>query len=120
MRPSSVERRLLLKLGLGALLGLANGAALAAILEDDGEAQSKGAGEDLAAAQSRLGEKLMRALAAPGKARAGANLIVSPASVAVILSFIDLGANHPLHAAIHRILGFRRMARGGLEDDLKP
>ena len=55
MRPSSVERRLLLKLGLGALLGLANGAALAAILGDDGEAQSKGAGEDLAGRYFLLG-----------------------------------------------------------------
>jgi serine protease inhibitor len=119
MRQTSVERRLLLKLGLGGLLGLADGAAFADILGNDLGADAKGiGGDDLAAAQARLGENLIRALAARGKG-AGGNLIVSPASLAAILGFVDLGASRPLHSAIHRTLGFRRAARRQIDDDLK-
>jgi len=119
VRRLSVERRLLLKAGLGALAGLVNGAAFADILENDAGADAASiGGDDLASAQSRLGENLMRILAARGKA-AGGNLIVSPASLAAILGFVDLGANPPLHSAIHRTLGYRRMARRYVDDDMK-
>jgi serine protease inhibitor len=119
MRWISVERRLLLKAGFGALLGLAHGAAFADILGNDAGADANGMGsDDLAAAQSRLGESLIRILAARGKA-AGGNLIVSPASLAAILGFVDLGADRPLHSAIHRTLGFKRVTRRQVDDDLK-
>jgi serine protease inhibitor len=119
MRQTSVERRLMLKLGLGGLLGLADGVAFADILGNDLGADVKDiGGDDLAAAQARLGENLIRALATRGKA-AGGNLIVSPASLAAILGFVDLGASRPLHSAIHRTLAFRRVARRQVDDDLK-
>jgi serine protease inhibitor len=119
MRQTSVERRLMLKLGLGGLLGLADGVAFADILGSDLGADANGiGGDELAAAQARFGENLIRAIAARGKA-AGGNLIVSPASLAAILGFVDLGASRPLHSAIHRTLGFRRVARRQVDDDLK-
>lgn len=72
-------------------------------------------------AQLRLGENLIRILAGQGKAGAAAdaNLIVSPASLAAILSFVDLGASQPMRAALHRTLGFRHAARSRADGDLK-
>ena len=116
MRYVSVDRRLLLKMGFGTLLGLANSTAFADILGND--AATDASGDDLAAAQSRLGENLIRALAPNGRA-AGGNLIVSPASLAAILGFVDLGASRPLHSAIHRTLGFQRASRRQVDDDIK-
>jgi serine protease inhibitor len=119
MQSMSAERRLLLKAGLGALLGLINGAALAEILEV-GAHDAKGLGGDgLLPAQLRLGENLIRILAGQGKADADANLIVSPASLAAILSFVDLGGSPPMRAALHRILGFKHVARSRADGDLK-
>jgi len=117
MRRISVERRLLLKAAAGAVFGLINGASLADILQAGGSPDGKGpSGDDLASAQSRLGENLMHFLA--DHTKAGANLIVSPASLACILSFVDLGANGPMRSAIHRTLGFKPAAKRRTEQDL--
>jgi serine protease inhibitor len=119
MQSMSAERRLLLKAGLGALLGLINGASLADILETVAR-DAKGPGSDgLLPAQLRLGENLIRILAGQGRAGADANLIVSPASLAAILSFVDLGASRPMRAALHRTLGFRHVTRSQVDGDLK-
>jgi serine protease inhibitor len=45
-------------------------------------------------------------------------VVVSPASLAAILSLADLGASPAMHRAIHRALGFRRTARRKAESDL--
>jgi serine protease inhibitor len=117
MRRISVERRLLLKAAAGAVFGLINGASLADILQAGGGPDGKGpGGDDLASAQSRLGENLIRYLA--DHAKLGTNLIVSPASLASILSFVDLGANSLMRSAIHRTLGFKPAARRRTEQDL--
>ncbi len=117
MRRISVERRLLLKAAAGAVFGLINGASLADILQAGGGPDGKGpGGDDLASAQSRLGENLIRYLA--DHAKPGANLIVSPASLASILAFVDLGANSLMRSAIHRTLGFKPAARLRTEQDL--
>src|SRR5258707_14564419 len=121
MKSMSAERRLLLKAGLGTLLGLVNRASLADILEA-GAPDAKGPGGDgLLPAQLRLGENLIRILVGQGKAGAAAdaNLIVSPASLAAILSFVDLGESQPMRAALHRTLGFRHAARSRADGDLK-
>jgi len=108
---------LLLKAATGAVFGLINGASLADILQAGGNPDSKGPnGDDLASAQSRLGENLIRYLA--DHTTAGANLIVSPASIASILSFVDLGANSLMRSAIHRALGFKPAARRRTEQEL--
>jgi serine protease inhibitor len=126
MTRMSAERRLLLRATLGAAFGLINGAALADILQaggglDHGQRDANAVG-DLLSAQSRLGANLIRVLADHAKegTRPGsdANLIVSPASLAVILSFVDLGANAPMRSAIHRTLGFAPAARQRTERDL--
>ena len=119
MRRMSVERRLLLKTAASAAFGLVNGATLADILQPDGSADVKNPGrDDLSVAQLRLGENLIRHIADHGKAGAGGNLIVSPASVASSLSFVDLGASNPMRAAIHQALGFKPAAKRQIEQDL--
>ena len=119
MRRMSVERRLLLKAAASAAFGLVNGATLADILQPDGSADVKNPGrDDLSVAQLRLGENLIRHIADHGKAGAGGNLIVSPASVASSLSFVDLGASNPMRAAIHQALGFKPAAKRQIEQDL--
>jgi len=119
MRRMSVERRLLLKAAASAAFGLVNGATLADILQPDSSADAKNRGrEDLSVAQLRLGEDLIRHIADRGKAGAGGNLIVSPASVASSLSFVDLGASNPMRAAIHQALGFKPAAKRQIEQDL--
>ena len=120
MKPLSVERRLLLKAGLVGLAGLANSYAYAAIL-DAASATSpnnKAVGsDDLLAAQAQLGENLIRYLAGRGKADASGNFVVSPASIASILCFVDLGAGSMMRSAIHRTLGFQRVARRAQADE---
>jgi len=107
---------LLLQAAAGAMSGLINGAALADILQAGGLDTKSPGGDDLASAQSRLGENLIRYLA--DHAKAGANLIVSPASLACILSFVDLGASSLMRSAIHRTLGFKPAAKRRTEQDL--
>ena len=119
MKRTSPTRRLLLQMGVAALLGLAGRAAFADILDAASSVSPEAGGDGLAAAQSRLGESLLHYLAAHRKPDGNANLIVSPASLAAILSFVDLGANQSLCMAIHRSLSFNRVPRGRLEDDLK-
>lgn len=113
MKPLSIERRLLLKAGLVGLAGLANSYAYAAILDAASATNPNNAigSDDLLAAQAQLGENLIRYLAGRGKADAAGNFVVSPASVASILSFVDLGAGNMMRSAIHRTLGFQRGAR---------
>jgi serpin B len=82
-------------------------------------------GDGVLAAQMRLGELLIRQLAARKEPDAGdnvspnANIIVSPASLAAILSLVDLGGSGAMHQAIHRALGFKGTARRTAEKDLK-
>jgi serine protease inhibitor len=118
----AAQRRLVLKASLAALLGLANRASFAAILEAAGGVDGNGpVGDGLLAAQTRLGENLIRYLDLAGDRGAGAdgNLVVSPASLAAILSLVDLGANTALRMAIHHTLGFNRATRQRVDEDLK-
>jgi serine protease inhibitor len=120
MKQMSLERRLLLKAGLVGLAGLANSYAYAAIL-DAASATSpnnKAIGsDDLLAAQAQLGENLIRYLAGRGKADAAGNFVVSPASIASILSFVDLGAGNMMRSAIHHTLGFKPVTRRQKADE---
>ena len=123
MNPMSIERRQLLLGGLGGLLGLISSASLADVLIGDDKSAVDGDG--LLASQLRLGELLIRYLAGrkdpaakdPAKDAAG-NVVVSPGSLAAILSFVDLGGSNSMHAAIHQALGFRRAARRQAVRDL--
>src|ERR1700761_5916814 len=120
MKPLTIERRLLLKAGLAGLAGLANSYAYAAILDAAGATNpnNKAIGsDDLLAAQAQLGENLIRYLAGRGKPDASGNFVVSPASIASILSFVDLGAGNMMRSAIHRTLGFQPVARRQQADE---
>jgi len=116
MKQMWVERRWLLKGGLGALAGLMSRASLADVLVTDDAAMT--AGDDgVLGAQLRLGEQLMRYLAshkplgAKDGAEATGHVVVSPASLAAILSLVDLGGSPVMHSAIHRALGFKHALR---------
>jgi serpin B len=116
MKQMWVERRWLLKGGLGVLAGLMSHASLADVLVTDDAAMT--AGDDgVLGAQLRLGEQLMRYLAshkplgAKDSAEATGHVVVSPASLAAILSLVDLGGSPVMHSAIHRTLGFRHAVR---------
>jgi serpin B len=62
-------------------------------------------GEDrVLAAQSRLTLQLIRQLA--NERGVGNNLVVSPASLAAVLSLLDVGADAPMRAALYKTLGF--------------
>jgi serine protease inhibitor len=120
MKPLTVELRLLLKAGLIGLAGLANSYAYAAILDAAGATNpnNKAIGsDDVLAAQAQLGENLIRYLAGRGKADVSGNFVVSPASIASILSFVDLGAGSMMRSAIHRTLGFKHAARRQQADE---
>jgi serpin B len=120
MKPLSVERRLLLKAGLVGLAGLANSYAYAAILDAAGATSPNNraiGSDDLLAAQAQLGENLIRYLATRAKADGAGNFVVSPASIASILSFVDLGAGNVMRSAIHRTLGSKHVARRAQADD---
>ena len=112
MKPTMIERRQLLQGGLGALLSLISTASLADVLLPDIATVIDGDG--LLSAQLRLGDLLIRYLAG-GKDGAPkesiSNVVISPASLAAVLSFVDLGGSNKMHAAIHRALGFKLAER---------
>ena len=56
------------------------------------------------AAQSRLSLQLIQQLA--NERGVGNNLVVSPASLAAVLSLLDVGADAPMRAALYKTLGF--------------
>src|SRR5690242_5956168 len=127
MKPMLVDRRSLLQGSLGALLGLIDSPAFADVLVPDNEALA--GGDDVMAAQMRLGEYLIRYLAAHKGAgpserakadpnKANPNVVVSPASIAAILSLVDLGGSPAMHQGIHRALGYKRTARRKAEKEL--
>jgi len=117
-----VDRRSLLQGSLGALLGLIDSPAFADVLVTDNGALAGGDG--VMAAQMRLGEYLIRYIAAhkggsaSERAKADPNVVVSPASLAAILSLIDLGGSPAMHQGIHRALGYKRSARRKAEKEL--
>jgi serpin B len=61
------------------------------------------------AAQGRLASRLLEQLAKESKA--GDNIVVSPASVAMALSLLELGADEKLRAAITQALGYAGVPR---------
>jgi serpin B len=81
---------------LCALVGLGLGLAAG----DAGAAEEAGGAPRLAAAQSRLAIRLMRALP-PGD-----TVAVSPASLAAVAGALDLGASSAFREAMHDTLGF--------------
>ncbi|CAN7725090.1 serpin family protein [Bradyrhizobium sp. LjRoot220] len=71
----------------------------------------------LLGAQLRLGHNLVDKLASGRKAEQP-NVIVSPASLAMVFAVLDMGADEQMRAAIRKTLGFR-VARGAAKGDLE-
>lgn len=105
-----IDRRIALLGALGALIATEVTPGFAESSAGDGRRRSVaesagGAGTRatrLIAAQMKLGAALVRLLS---KTR-HENIVVSPASLAAVLSFVDLGANEQMRRAICRTLGF--------------
>jgi serine protease inhibitor len=67
-------------------------------------AAERSTAERVLAAQSQLSLQLIQQLA---KERGtGNNLVISPASLAAVLSLLDIGADAPMRAALYKTLGF--------------
>ena len=82
-------------------------------------AAAQGASKELAlvGAQLRLGKNLVEKLSS-GRKSEQPNVIVSPASLAMVFAMLDMGADEQMRAAIRKTLGFR-VARGATKGDLE-
>ncbi|HEV2000395.1 MAG TPA: serpin family protein [Xanthobacteraceae bacterium] len=67
-------------------------------------------------AQGRLGFSLLSGLAKTR--RAGENVVLSPASLAAVLSLLDVGADAKMRVALHKTLGFDGPDNKTASDDL--
>jgi serine protease inhibitor len=67
-------------------------------------------------AQGRLGFSLLSGLAKTR--RAGENVVLSPASLAAVLSLLDVGAEAKMRVALHKALGFDGPDNKTASDDL--
>lgn len=102
------SRRKLLGLGLGSLWSLIDRPAFADLIDErDAAATPLWHADILLSSQLRLGQHLLGHLADSG----GANVMVSPASLAAVMAMLSTGASRPLQHAIHRVLGFRGTSR---------
>jgi serine protease inhibitor len=116
----SAQRRILLRAGFaGVLSSLMNTMAVAKTLEVSGEdrGESEPAKAILLSAQTRLGMNLVGQLA-NGRQK-GTNIVVSPASLASILSFVELGGSDPMRSAIRRTLGIDPDAKSRADKDME-
>lgn len=102
-----MSRRALLAMGFGGLCSLLDRSAFADLAgARDIAAVSQWRADVVLPSQLRLGRRLLAQLAGS----AGANVIVSPASLAAALAMLSSAASRPLRHAIHDVLGFDRVS----------
>src|ERR1700712_454198 len=94
-----VARSIFLKAGFAVVLAGISQSSFAEILGDSNEV-SKSRKEAIISSQARLGTNLIKKLASDEKS--DANIVVSPASLASIFSFIDLGTEGAMRRSAHR------------------
>lgn len=120
MDSRSICRGILFIASVVVLLATIGQPAHAEILEAPGniseEAQKTRNGAVLSA-QVRLGTNLVKRLAR-GK-QGDDNIVVSPASMASIFSFVELGSSEAMRRGIHRTLGFRASAKTRAAQDIR-
>jgi serpin B len=103
MSDLQLSRRALLGVGFGSLCGFASRPALADLTAEHEVATRLAWRSDaLLPSQIGLGRHLIEHLAG----RAGINVMVSPASLAAVLTMLSSGASGPFRHAIHHVLGF--------------
>jgi serpin B len=83
---------------------IASAAALACVAQTRVSFAASLTPDRLLEAQGRLGFGLLSGLA--GTRRAGENVVLSPASLAAVLSLLDVGADAQMRVALHKALGF--------------
>jgi serine protease inhibitor len=119
MSESGLHRRAFLSAAFGGLWALATQPAFADLTAEATRIASPKWNNDLLlSAQLRLSRRLVRRLA--GKTHD--NVMVSPASVAAVMSLLSSGADRQMQSAIHHVLGFEgNSARASHRDmsDLK-
>ena len=111
-----VARSMLLKTGFAVVLAGISQSSFAEILGGSNEV-SRSRKEAIISSQARLGTNLIKKLASDEKS--DANIVVSPASLASVFSFIDLGSDDAMRRAIHRTLGFRPAAKARANQEIK-
>jgi serine protease inhibitor len=119
MSSRGMNRRYFVQAGLAAVSTAAARSALAypgiLLLDDDtGQSAPRLAPDLVLPSQLRLGHHLVGHLAGG----AGANVMVSPASLAAVLTMLSTGANLPLRHAIHHVLGFADPSRRAAARDI--
>jgi serpin B len=108
MTDSQLNRRALLGLGLGGLWSLIDRPAFADLIgERSAAAVPRWRADILLSSQLRLGQRLLDYLTDSS----GANVMVSPASLAAVMAMLSTGASRPLQHAIHHVLGFHGTSR---------
>jgi serine protease inhibitor len=120
MNSKSIYRGSLWKVGVIALLGATGQPLHAEILQAPSkisEAAQKSRNQVVLSAQAKLGTDLIKRLAR-GK-QGDDNIIVSPASIASIFSFVELGGSEAMRLGIHRTLGFTSSVKSRVNQDLK-
>jgi serpin B len=95
---------------------LASAAALACVAQTRVSFAALLTPDRLLEAQGRLGFSLLSGLAKTR--RAGENVVLSPASLAAVLSLLDLGADAKMRVALHKAMGFEGPDNKTAGDDL--
>lgn len=116
----SIVRSNLLSIGVVALLAAIPQPALSEILQAPAkisDAALKSRNDAVLTAQSRLGASLIKRLG--GGKQSDDNIVISPASLASIFSFVELGSSDALRLAIHRTLGFAPAAKLRASQDIR-
>ena len=116
----TIDGRMLLKVGVVALLAAIGQPSHAEILVAPSKISEEALrlrNEAVMAAQARLGADLIKQLAR-GK-KGDDNIVISPASLASIFSFVELGGSNAMRMAIHKTLGFAPAAKGRVSQDIK-
>lgn len=110
----------LLRVGAVALLTMIGQPALAEILQTPSKISDevlRTRNEAVLTAQARLGANLINRLAR-GK-QGDDNIVISPASLASIFSFVELGGSDAMRLAIHRTLGFKPAEKVRASQDIR-
>lgn len=120
MDSRSIYGAILFKVGVIVLLGTIGRPSHAEILEapnNISEEALKAGNSVVLLAQAKLGTNLIKRLARTKQT--DDNIVVSPASVASIFSFVEIGSSEAMRRAIHRALGFGSSAKNRIGQDIR-
>jgi serine protease inhibitor len=120
MASRSVYGGVLFQVGAIVLLATVSQPSHAEILEAPSKVSEealKARNEVVLTAQAKLGTNLIKRLARAKQS--DDNIVVSPASLASIFSFVELGSSEAMRLGIHRALGFKSTAKSRVSQDIR-